>query len=403
MPHNEVIYNEKTNAAWKKAFALLDSNAHPGLNQQEEFLCRRFQKGASLNELERTSLIHQLQYRYDQLRVKESVKTRICDHCHMQCSAKHYCEFCVRKHLRDNFGNWSSGNHKIDRLIQECQQGVVSPSHIVEWIDYEQLEDISYLKEGGCSTIYTATRKDGCYYRWNNEAQTLERIGQQKVVLKKLHNSENIDRDWFQEVKLQFTLSGIAGSLANCYGLTKDPQGKDYMLVLYSYANDLRKHSVKNTSIKIWVQKCWMVLCLAGGLYEIHRKRVAHGGLHPGNILYNATVDSWVIGDMGFCGPKDKSPDSIYGDLPYIAPEVLCGEQRTLKSDIYSLGILMWEIATGETPFVHMSYNNDLALAIVNGIRPRIYENIPKEYVRIMKPLGKKCIEKGWARFTHKS
>ncbi|CAG8607295.1 3306_t:CDS:1, partial [Acaulospora colombiana] len=88
---------------------------------------------------------------------------------------------------------------------------------------------------------------------------------------------------------------------------------------------------------------------------------------------------------MGFCGSVDKPLNKIYGNLPYIAPEVLRGKQHTQKSDIYSLGILMWEVATGEVPFNYIKHNHDLALAIISGIRPKIYQNIPAEYVRIMK------------------
>ncbi|CAG8564765.1 11797_t:CDS:1, partial [Acaulospora colombiana] len=45
----------------------------------------------------------------------------------------------------------------------------------------------------------------------------------------------------------------------------------------------------------------------------------------------------------------------------------------------------MWEVATGEVPFNYIEHNHDLALAIISGIRPKIHQNIPAEYVRIMK------------------
>ncbi|RIA97971.1 kinase-like domain-containing protein, partial [Glomus cerebriforme] len=58
-----------------------------------------------------------------------------------------------------------------------------------------------------------------------------------------------------------------------------------------------------------------------------------------------------TISDLGFCGPADKPLNSIYGNLPYIAPEVIAGKETTFASDIYSIGMLMWEISSGQPPF----------------------------------------------------
>ncbi|POG73005.1 kinase-like domain-containing protein, partial [Rhizophagus irregularis DAOM 181602=DAOM 197198] len=63
--------------------------------------------------------------------------------------------------------------------------------------------------------------------------------------------------------------------------------------------------------------------------------------------------DEWSISDLGFCGPADKSSKCIYGNLPYIAPEVIIGKEYTFKSDIYSIAMLMWEISSGQPPFVN--------------------------------------------------
>ncbi|CAB4436713.1 unnamed protein product [Rhizophagus irregularis] len=76
-------------------------------------------------------------------------------------------------------------------------------------------------------------------------------------------------------------------------------------------------------------------------LYFIHKEKAIHRDLHSGNILYSQFDDCWYIGDLGFCGPADKPSESIYGNLPYIAPEVIVGGEYTFASDIYSIAILM--------------------------------------------------------------
>ncbi|RGB33873.1 kinase-like domain-containing protein, partial [Rhizophagus diaphanus] len=57
------------------------------------------------------------------------------------------------------------------------------------------------------------------------------------------------------------------------------------------------------------------------------------------------------VSDLGFCEPADKPSTSIYGNLPYIAPEVITGREYTFASDIYSIGMLMWDISSGQPPF----------------------------------------------------
>ncbi|CAI2169745.1 17825_t:CDS:2 [Funneliformis geosporum] len=81
----------------------------------------------------------------------------------------------------------------------------------------------------------------------------------------------------------------------------------------------------------------------------------------------------------------DKPSKSIYGNLPYIAPEVIAGKEVTTASDIYSIGIIMWELSSGQSPFLNYNHTYDFALRIVSGMRPKILSGTPSEYRRIMK------------------
>ncbi|RHZ75524.1 hypothetical protein Glove_213g108 [Diversispora epigaea] len=128
------------------------------------------------------------------------------------------------------------------------------------------------------------------------------------------------------------------------------------------------------------------------------KRKVIHRDLHSKNILYYSDADRWFISDSGFSSPIDDSNNifKIYGDLPHIAPEVYGNIlttksdgstiKYTEKSDIYSLGIIMWEVFTGKIPFDGRKHDIDLALDIFsNKSRPDINnmdEN--KEYVKLM-------------------
>ncbi|CAB4399062.1 unnamed protein product [Rhizophagus irregularis] len=72
--------------------------------------------------------------------------------------------------------------------------------------------------------------------------------------------------------------------------------------------------------------------------------------------------------------------------MPYIAPEVLRGNPYTQAADIYSLGMVMYFVATGRQPFDDCAHDDLLALGICDGIRPEInVPKAPKSYIDLMK------------------
>ena len=76
----------------------------------------------------------------------------------------------------------------------------LAPYKIIEWIPYNNFKNIKYLTKGGCSEIYTADWIDGSYDEWDSKEKRLKRFGGQQVVLKRLENVENANRNWLEEV-----------------------------------------------------------------------------------------------------------------------------------------------------------------------------------------------------------
>ncbi|POG72957.1 kinase-like domain-containing protein [Rhizophagus irregularis DAOM 181602=DAOM 197198] len=147
---------------------------------------------------------------------------------------------------------------------------------------------------------------------------------------------------------------------------------------------DLRKYLQQNHNQLTWKVKIFIVQRIIEAVYNIHEKNIIHRDLHSGNILHSPRSDKWHISDLGFCGPADKPTKSIYGNLPYIAPEVISGKQTTTASDIYSVAMLMWEVSSGQPPFINYEHDYDLAMNIINGIRPRIVSGTPLEYKNLI-------------------
>ena len=195
------IRKELVDAAVNRSFALVDYNIHNNLHKRHEFRQKTILADESLTENEKTEAIRSLTKVYDGEKVlcNEGTK-RICENCSQECLATLYCELCVRNYLKAKFSNWSSGNDNIDNLIKKCQIETLEPDSVIEWIPYNNLQNIKYLTKGGCSEIYTAEWIDGCYYEWDSKEQQLKRFERQNVVLKKLVNVENANKSWFQEV-----------------------------------------------------------------------------------------------------------------------------------------------------------------------------------------------------------
>jgi serine/threonine protein kinase len=99
---------------------------------------------------------------------------------------------------------------------------------------------------------------------------------------------------------------------------------------------------------------------------------------------------------MGLCKPVDYSYNSskdtksnIYGVLPYIAPEILRGGVYTKAADIYSFGIIMYEVISGLSPYHDLSHDECLAIKICRGLRPMFNIKVPQSVVHLIK----KCLD----------
>ncbi|EXX51332.1 Cdc15p [Rhizophagus irregularis DAOM 197198w] len=376
----ELIHTTNT-----KAFTLLDTSIHDDIHKQHEFMRQTVLADKILTNDEKAYAIRKLTKSYDRNKVMDNVGTkRICENCSQECLATLYCEYCVRNYLEENFSNWTSGNDDIDNLTQKCQMESLTPSRIVEWIPYSNLENIKYLTKGGFSEIYTAGWINGHYDEWDIKEQQLIRSGDENVILKSLENVGSANKSWFEEAKSHLTISNKWADIVRCYGLTQNPSNGNYMLVMTKRDIDLRNYLQQNHNQLTWKERINIASEIILALFYIHFENAVHRDLHSGNILYFQINNNWCISDLGFCGPADKPSKSIYGNLPYIAPEVIVGREYTFASDIYSIAMLMWEISSGQPPFINYEHENDIVMNIINGIRPKIVPGTPLEYKNLM-------------------
>ena len=173
------------------------------------------------------------------------------------------------------------------------------------------------------------------------------------------------------------------------------------MVLNYVSEGNLRDYLRNNHSKLTLKDRISILKDLCCSLDDIHREDLIHCDLHSGNMLMQA--GGCYITDFGLCGPvDDESSGKIYGIIPYIAPEILQGGKNTKQSDVYSIGMLMWEIFVGHPPFDDKAHDADLIFRILEGLRPQILPNMPDDYSQMMQkcwdadPSKRATIEELW-------
>ena len=127
-------------------------------------------------------------------------KPKECNKCKLTSYSDRFCEGCISLQLQSLFTTWTSGNNIVDNFIQQCQKISSLPSYILEWIPFEQFDDITKLTEGGFSSIYTATWTRGVIIDYDENKKEFSYLGDQIVVLKSLNDSSNPGKGFFDEV-----------------------------------------------------------------------------------------------------------------------------------------------------------------------------------------------------------
>ena len=101
-------------------------------------------------------------------------------------------------------------------------------------------------------------------------------------------------------------------------------------------------------------ESVWMIKQLAGALMEAHRKGIIHRDVKSQNVLIkpDGTIKITDFGIAIASGSMQiTSKDSVLGSVHYLAPELSKGGHASMQSDIYSLGIVLYEMLTGDVPY----------------------------------------------------
>ena len=98
---------------------------------------------------------------------------------------------------------------------------------------------------------------------------------------------------------------------------------------------------------------------------------------------------TWIA-DLGLCLKEDDDDKShmmnndVFGKFEYIAPEVIRHRLYSKASDVYSFGIILWELTSCCAPFSNKTIDLSLKLEIIKGKRPNIIDGTPQAFAKLI-------------------
>jgi serine/threonine-protein kinase len=225
------------------------------------------------------------------------------------------------------------------------------------------------LGEGGMASIYLGLQK------------TLGR----RVAIKILHPSLGIDESFISRFERE---ARAASSLEHRNIVTIHDFGSEdetyYIVMEYVDGVDmsviLKEHPVIPPEIVLVILEE-----ITNGLETAHEKRIIHRDIKPGNVLLNKNGEV-KVGDFGLARdvggqgdqllPNLTVPGSVLGTPAYMSPEQASGKETDHRTDIFSLGVLAYEMLTGEKPFQGNSYS-EVREAVLTKDPPKIHSQWP--------------------------
>ena len=198
----------------------------------------------------------------------------------------------------------------------------------------------------------------------------------QTIALKLLHESASRDAQalslFIEEVRIarQITHPNVCrvfdlGEVDGTYFLTMESIDGDDLASVLKWAGPVPQQRAAALALQI-----------CQGLDAVHQQGILHRDLKPSNLLFD--LDGLIhLTDFGLAGWVEN--DASQGGTPrYMAPELFAGEPASLQSDLYALGVTLYELLTGEHPYAGQP------LGAIKGkpIRPSRYAAVDPSFER---------------------
>ncbi|HNZ22303.1 MAG TPA: serine/threonine-protein kinase [Polyangiaceae bacterium] len=262
---------------------------------------------------------------------------------------------------------------------------------------YELLE---VAGSGGMAAVWRGVMREGDHQVPVAIKRILSHIARDPAIVALFHEEARVGRQLAHPNIVQVLDDG------------KDDAGNDYLVMEWVEGLDLYDYMRSYHAARVHVP--WQAVAAIGfqilrGLAAAHervdgqgqRRPVIHRDLTPSNILLG--VDGVVkVADFGLARATDRAtmtfPNIIKGKVSYTAPELLYGHKANEQSDVYSLGVTLWEALAARKLYSGKNYSEVLA-AIQFGEVPslsKLRPDCPAELIRIVLQALERDVQKRW-------
>ena len=202
----------------------------------------------------------------------------------------------------------------------------------------ERYEIVKSIGEGGMANVYLAQ----------------DSILDRKVAIKVLRGDLSADDKFIRRFQREAqSVSNLSHqNIVEVYDVGEE-DGNHYIVMEYIEGKTLKQLLKKRESLTL-TEVIDIMTQLTDGIAHAHESYIIHRDIKPQNIMIedNGLIKITDFGiAMALNATQLTQTNSVMGSVHYLPPEQASGKGATIKSDIYSLGILMYELLTGNVPF----------------------------------------------------
>ncbi|XP_021651105.1 uncharacterized protein LOC110643153 isoform X2 [Hevea brasiliensis] len=272
-------------------------------------------------------------------------------------------------------------------------------------IKNEDLEELRELGSGTFGTVY--------HGKWRGSDVAIKRL--KKICFTgRSSEQERLTIEFWREAEILSKLHHP--NVVAFYGVVQDgPGGTLATVTEFMVDGSLRHVLLKKDRYLDRRKRLLIAMDAAFGMEYLHSKNIVHFDLKCDNLLVNlkdpqrpickvssdryllkfwsflsTILTEWTpqVGDFGLSKIKRNTLVSggVRGTLPWMAPELLNGGSNKVseKVDVFSFGIVLWEILTGEEPYANMHYGAIIGGIVNNTLRPAIPNFCDPDWKRLM-------------------
>ncbi|MDR3349747.1 MAG: Stk1 family PASTA domain-containing Ser/Thr kinase [Acidaminococcales bacterium] len=179
---------------------------------------------------------------------------------------------------------------------------------------------------------------------------SLDRVVAVKVLRPQFAADDGFVKKFGREARAAGSLSD--GNIVGIFDIGAE-DGLHYIVMEFVEGETLQKLITREAPLG-WKRAAFIARGIAGALCKAHARGIVHCDIKPHNIMIDAAGNP-KVSDFGIAHAISSSTvtfaGSILGSVHYLSPEQAKGEPVTFSSDIYSLGVALFEMLTGKLPF----------------------------------------------------